>query len=140
MSPRPVNPRREPVVELKGRTSDPLVGKRFHPQGKPKYQPEDVLIRDGQYVLLTDLPTIAFFIMKKLEFVTCRAISRNVAGRSIQQCIFRDPENVAEGLAAMFMTHEHRDFYDAISRAKTALNQFHGKVPCYNGDHRKYKG
>lgn len=85
------------------------------------------LHREDDYVFLTDLPTIAYLLLRKYTPQGVFEVGTTPQGRPLKQACFHDPKGLVEQAALEFTTHECRDYYDALGRARTLLNQFRGK-------------
>jgi len=99
---------------------------KLQSQSKPTPQrtSRDVLIRDGDYVQLTDLDTAGYLYQNKMHLQSAVRVSRYKF-----EFTFYDPACTAEQLAMDFVNSCCADFADAICRLKKVIHRFHGRDP-----------
>ena len=81
-----------------------------------------VLVREGDYVELTDLDTAGYLFAKKVHVEDAWKVSRFK-----YKIRFYDPTKRAERLAIDFVNSDCADYADAICRLKKIIHKFYGR-------------
>lgn len=81
-----------------------------------------VLVRDGDYVQLTDMDTAGFMFGRNLVLQDAWKVSRYK-----YKFVFYDPEGIAETLAMDFVNSSDARTCDGIGRLKKVIHRFYGR-------------
>jgi hypothetical protein len=81
-----------------------------------------VLIRDGDYIQLTDLDTAGYLFGRELVLQDAWKVSRYK-----YKFVFYDPQHQAENMAMEFINSSDARTCDAIGRLKKVIHRFYGR-------------
>lgn len=86
--------------------------------------PEPLVVRDGEEVIISDLDTAAFLLLKGLRVIYGE---RDPNSRYKVFFVFRDPDGRAESLVMDFVHSVFSDYADCIRRMKKIVHRFGGR-------------